>query len=238
MLIIILIVVFMIASFGTFMYLRKALLRWTLGSLSVFLLALSILLMLGNFAWNWGTKEVTTTDIRPIYTAGPTNVAYNILIQSEIGNKSGNYAFVFRDSENGRVKTHFVPDTSDIINAVKKTASAKDSSSLTASVKTVTIKRTFSSDMTKLLFDIGNNDNILIKQHSTVSISSATWLVLDEAQAKQLEAAAPKLEAEQKAELAADPQKALALEQLQKTNPTAFAELQISVIKQALGLKK
>lgn len=258
--IILIIALFTVCTLISFFFIKHVKLRWLCGCLSVLFLTGSVVLLLGNFAWNWGTKEVITTTTRPVYTAGSTNAAYGILVKTEIGKASGNYAFTYRSSKNGKVDTHFVPDTSNIIAADKKSATYQMTSSSMASVKTVTTRRKFSSDLMSLLFKIGGGQNMLIKQKTTVNVPEKTWLVLTDAQAKELTAKGPQLEDAAKAQVAKEqaqvqaaiaaaptPEMKLQIEEEAKSqviaqqeienNPIKYAEQQIALIKKVLNIK-
>ncbi|MFC4652467.1 DUF4811 domain-containing protein [Lactococcus nasutitermitis] len=260
--IILIIALFTVATFICFLYIKKTKLRWTLGVLSMLLLVASILLLVANFSGNWGTKTITTRQTSNIYTAGETNVAYNLLIKQEIGTGSHNYAFVYRTNKNEiKAKAHFVPDTNNISQAVKKRATYQMTSQKQATVVTVKKYRKLSNGLPKFLFNLGNNNQKLLKQTTTVYLPENTWLVLTETQAKELKKKAPELEkaanaqAEQqasqlKAAIAATPtpeakqaleeeaQKKIADEEAIKNNPSAYAKAQITAIRQALNIKK
>jgi hypothetical protein len=258
--IILIIALFTICSLISFFFIKNSKLRWLCGCLSVLLLAGSVLLLVANFAWNWGTKEVITEKTQTIYTAGQTSAPYGVLVASEIGTKSDDYAFTYRSSKNGKVATHFVPDTANVINAVKIKTTYKTSSSLSAKITTKTTRRQFSSGFTKLLFGIGGGQNALVKKKVTVTVPKATWLVLTADQAKELSTKAPQIEAAAQAQIAQEkaklqaalaaaptPEAKLKIEQAAQAqaaaqqaienDPVKNAEQQIAVIKTALGLK-
>lgn len=258
--IIVLIALFTVCVFISFFFVKRALLRWILGCCSVALLLASVLLLCAHFAWNWGTVEVGSQQTVEIYTAGDTKAAYGVLIASQIGTKSDNYAFSYRTEARGKVGTHFVPDTSDIIDAVKVKSTYTTYSGTSASLTTTTIRRQFSSPLTKLLFGIGGEENVLVSQSNVISVPESTWLVLTEAQAKELATKAPQLQAEAEqqakqaqatleAEIAAAPtpeaklqlqqaaQEQAAAQQAIENNPTEYAQQQIAAIKTALGIQ-
>lgn len=230
---------FTVLTFVCFVYIKPPITRWIAGSFAFLLLTGSILMIVFNFTHGFGMKEVTTITEHEIFSAGDLSAPYGLIIKTEVGENSGNFVFVYRNSkdESAKPTPHFQPDTSNIIETTKKTADFKEVAGTKASVKTVTVRRVFSSEWMNLLFGIGGENKELVSEHSTVSIPKDTWLILTQKQAEDLEKEAPELAAEQKAQLLTDPQKAMALEILQKSNPTEFAKMQVTQIKELLGVK-
>lgn len=137
--IILIVALFIILTFISWFFIKPTIIRWIAGILSLILLAGSLLILTGNFAWHWGMKEVKSTQTQPIYTAGQTTAAYNLLIKHQIGTNSGNYVFVYRTSKDQKsASQHFVPNEDKIIESVKKTATYKQNSSIQqAQIKTI-----------------------------------------------------------------------------------------------------
>lgn len=236
--IIILIILFTLLTFFGFMFVKNRAGRLIAGGLSLVLLVLSVFALTFHFNQHWGMKEVVTTSSHQIYTAGDAKSAYGLMIKSEIGKNTGNYALVFRNNENAaKPDTNFVPDEKHIIEAVKKTASYKLVDSDKAKVVTTTTRRQFSSSWMKLLFGVGGEENTLVKESSVVEVPKDTWLVLTEDQVEKLTKEAPEMQKQMEAQLKADPAKALQMAELQKSNPKAYAKLQVDQIKQLLGIK-
>lgn len=236
--IIILIAIFTLLTFFSFMFIKNSLLRWTAGIITFILLALSVLGLTLHISDNWGMKEVTKTTTRQIFTAGEPSAPYGMMIKAEIGQNTGNYVLVFRNKENqAKPDTNFEPDQKHISEAVKKTATYKLVSGDKAQVVTTTTTRVFSSSLIQTLFGIGGEQNELVKQTSVVEVPRDTWLVLTQAQVEKLTKEAPAMQQQMEAELKADPAKAVQLAELQKTNPAEYAKMQVQQIKQLLGIK-
>lgn len=223
--IILIIAFFVITTFVSFFYIRPRGLRLFFGSLSLLLLAGSLVMITANFTHHWGMNEVTTTRAQKIYTAGPTTASYGMLIKHEIGNGSGNYVFVYRSKQDDKApQAHFVPDRKNIIDAVKKTAIYRTSSRVNhAEVRIHTTHYQFSSTWARLLFGIGGGNNELQREIIVVVVPSDTWLVITPNQAKELEQRAPQLEAQQKALLADQVKAQLAQKQAQLETEAAKA---------------
>ena len=238
MLILALIIVFTILTFYGLMFIKNKLASGIIGGVSLIILILSVGMLLFHIKDNWGMKEVTTTSTHQIYTAGDKSAPYGMMIKAEIGKNTGNYVLVYRNSaDSAKPDTNFKPDTKNIIEAVKKSATYKLADVDTAKVTTTTTRRVWSSDLMKKLFDIGSENKELVKQHSVVTVPKDTWLVLTQAQVEKLTKEAPAMQKQMEAQLKADPAKAMQLAELQKTNPTAYAKMQVEQIKALLGIK-
>lgn len=237
MLIILLVIVFMIGTFFGFMFIQNRLVRWLVGGTSFLLLAASVAMLTVHINDNWGMKEVTTATSRRIYTAGDKAAPYGLLIKSEIGKDTHNYVFVYRQNKTAdKAEAHFKPDEKHISEAIKKTATYELVDDNKAMLTTQTTRRVWTSNFYKVLFGIGGEENELVKQHATISVPKNTWLVLTQNQVKKLSQEAPEMKKQMAEQMAANPQKAAQLVALQKSNPTAYAELQVKQIKQLLGI--
>ncbi|MCL2113573.1 DUF4811 domain-containing protein [Lactococcus protaetiae] len=239
MLIFIAIIAFAVLTFYGFMFLKKRTVRWTVGGISILLLAASVGLLTLHIKDNFGMKEVTNVTSHQIYTAGDKNAPYGMMIKAEIGKNTNNYVLIFRNEANQtKPDTNFKPDEKHIVEAVKKTATYKLADIDTAKVTTTTTRRKFSSNFMKMMFSLGGEQNELVKQHSVVSVPRDTWLVLTQEQVEKLTKEAPAMQKQMEAELKANPAKAVQLAELQKTNPQEYAKLQVQQIKQLLGIKE
>lgn len=185
--IILILSIFTILTFYGFMFIKNRFASILVGGISIIILAVSTLGLTLHMTNNWGMKEVTTTTKTPIYTAGETSASFGMLIKSEIGKSSGNYVFVYRQNKDDKnAKPHFVPDQKHIVNAVRKSATYKMVDSSTAQVVSTTTKREFSSNLMKMLFGIGDENNELVKQTNVVEVPKSSWIVLTADQAKEL----------------------------------------------------
>lgn len=238
MLILVLIVIFMIGTFFGFMFIKNTFAHWLVGGLSFLLLATSVGMLTFHIKDHWGMKEVSTSRTHEIYTAGDSSAAYNLMIKAEIGKNTNNYVFVYRNEEDAKKPdTNFTPDEKHISEAVKKSATYKMTDASKATVTTTTTRRVWASDLYKALFSMDDEEGDLVKQRSVVSVPKDTWLVLTQDQVEKLTKEAPAMQAQMAAQLKADPAKAAELAQLQKTNPEAYAKMQVEQIKTLLGIK-
>jgi hypothetical protein len=235
--IILIVALFTVLTFVGFMFIEKKALRYAVGGVSLFLLVLSVLGLTYHLTDYWGMKEVTKTTEKEIYTAGDTSAAYGMVIDQEVGTKSGNYVFIYRDKkDDAKPETHFVPDEKHITDAVKKTAVYKMTSDKTAKVVTETTTRAFSSSLMKTLFGVGGEEGELVKEKTTVYVPEKTWLLLSADQAKELQEKAPQMQEEMQAQMAANPEMAMQMAQMQQTDPEGFAAMQVEQVKKLLGV--
>ncbi|MDR0299930.1 MAG: DUF4811 domain-containing protein [Streptococcaceae bacterium] len=234
--IILLIILFAATTIIGFFYL-KGVLSWLVGIFSLLVLAFSMVGLIYHDNTHWGMKEVTTRTSHEIYTAGDPAQAWGLVIKAEIGTNTGNYVFVYRNGiDDKKPETNFKPDTKHIVEAVLKSANYQLTSDSNAKVVTNTTRYEWSNNLAKWLFGVGGEAGDLVKQRSTVYVPKDTWLLLTAAQVEKLQKELPTLQAQMKAQLAANPAEALQLQELQKNNPTAYAAMQVTQIKKILGI--
>ena len=223
--IILIVAIFTVLTFTGFMFIEKKMLRNLVGGISLALLTLSVAGLAFHLSNYWGMKEVMTVTEKPIYTAGDTSAAYGMLIDQELGTKSGNYIFVYRDEKDDKEPVeHFKPDEDHITDSVKLTADYELTSEGSAKVVTKTTRREFSSGLMKALFGIGGEEGELVKEESRVYVPEKTWLLLTSEQEKELQ--------KQKQE---NPEMAMKMMELQKSNPEEAAAMQVEQIKKVLN---
>ncbi|WP_096818477.1 DUF4811 domain-containing protein [Lactococcus fujiensis] len=240
--IIFLIVLFTLLTYIGLVVLKSLLLRILIGGTSILMLVLSVGLLTLHLDKNWGTKIVTSRQrSTDIYTAGDLSSPFGMIIKAEIGQNTGNYVFIYRTSKTEKkASPQFKPATdsiSQIVTAIKKKATYQVVDLESPEVETITKRREFTDKWSKLLFGIGGEEGQLVQEISTIKIPEKTWLLLTEAQADKLVKSQADLMKQQAAELKADPEKALALEKLKKSNPKAYSELMVSQLKTFLGIK-
>ena len=236
--IILIIVIFTVLTFYGFMFIKNTFVRTLVGGVSVLVLALSVFALTAHLSKNWGMKEVTETSTQQVYTAGDKSAPYGMMIKSEIGQNTGNYVLVFRTSADQKeAKANFVPDQKHIVEAIKKTATYELVSADQAQVVTTTVRREFSSNLMSTLFGLGGERNELVSQKAVVKVPRDTWLVLTQAQVEKLSKEAPAMQKQMEVELKANPEKAMKLAELQKTNPKEYGKMQVEQIKQLLEIK-
>lgn len=161
-------------------------LRYSCGVIaSAALIACTILLSL-NFTSHYGMKKVTTTETHQIYSLAGSKVPAGVLAAKQLGTHSNRYVLVYRDSENGPAKTHFVPNQKKITNAVKKHATYRLTDKKTATVTTKTTRWEWQNAIAKRWLNVGSQAGELVKQTSTVYVPRKTWVVLTPAQMKKM----------------------------------------------------
>ncbi|PCS00896.1 DUF4811 domain-containing protein [Lactococcus fujiensis] len=235
--IIIILAILVLLTFYSFIFIENKTVRWVAGIISFVLLLTTVIGLTYQITDKWAMKEVTSAKTKEIYTAGETNAPYGMMIKAEIGKDTNNYVLVYRNDEKSKKPdSNFVPDQNHIIETLKKTATYKIAAVKTASVTTTTTRRVFKNDFWKLIFGVGGEQNELVKQHSVVTVPKDTWLVLTQDQVKKLTEEAPAMQAKMEAALKADPEKAMQMAALQKSDPVAYAKLQVEQIKQLLGI--
>ncbi|MDR2832897.1 MAG: DUF4811 domain-containing protein [Streptococcaceae bacterium] len=227
------IALFTVLSFVGFMYIDKKVTRNIVGGLSLALLVVSVAGLIYHLSTHWGMKEVTKTTEQQVYTAGDTKAAFGLMIDQEIGTQSGEYVFVYRDKpSDAKPIAHFTPDEKHITDAVKKSATYKMTSDNQAKVVTKTTTYAYSSDLMKMMFGIGDEEGTLVSEKSTVYVPQKTWLLLNTEQAKELESKAADL----KKAAIANPEQTAKMQQLAKTDPEKYAQLQVEQIKKLLNI--
>ncbi|MEY8538263.1 DUF4811 domain-containing protein [Lactococcus muris] len=237
--IIIFIILFALSTFFGFMYINKEVWRAFVGGLSLLLLTISVMLLTLHIKDNWGMEKRTSTETKIIYTAGPLDVGFGMLLKSEIGKATHNYALVYRTDEKDKEPvSHFQPDEKHLVETLKKTADYKRTEDSEAKLVIRTVKWQFKNSFMRLLFGIGNEEGKLVSEHARAYVPKDTWLVLTQEEAKKLQAAAPAMRAKFEAFLKANPIQAREVMELQKSNPEEFAKLQVSQIKEQLGFKE
>ncbi|MHC5374837.1 DUF4811 domain-containing protein [Enterococcus sp. LJL120] len=225
--ILVLLVVFTLMVFGSWLLIKGQTMRRIAGTVSSLLLVATIVLVALHLYNHLGMEKVTTTTENEIYTAGDTASPANLLIVSEIGTASDNYAMVYRDSADAEAsETHFVPDESDIVNAVKLTASYQTADTTEAVAETKTTKWDFSSNFYKTLFSFENQADEIIAEKVTVTVPEKTWVVLTSDQAQQLQDSQSSLTPEEQSAAQANLQAAVqtAVSNYLLENPSASQE--------------
>lgn len=223
-----------LATFGSWMLLSSKALRYGLGLLSLLVLAGSVYLLTDHFVNHTGMTVENRVVTQKIYTAGDSKLPYGVLVYKDLGSKASSKVLVYRaGKEDKDAKAHFIPDTKHATEAVKKTATYQLADVKEAQVKTTTKRYVWKSKTAKLLYGFGGESGELVSQKSVVQVPKKTWLVLSQDQAKKLAGLAKQLQGQ----MAADSAKAQAMQALAKSNPEAYAEMQVSAIKKALKIK-
>ncbi|MDO4634974.1 MAG: DUF4811 domain-containing protein [Streptococcus sp.] len=232
--IVLIIILATVLTFATWMYLSKPLLRYVLGTLSLFVLGSSIYLLTDHFVNHRGMEVKTTVLTKQIYSSGDTSQPFGIMIAKEIGTKSGRYVMIYRDKEGADPTAHFVPNKKKMTETVKKSSSYKLVDTDKASVSIKTKRYVWKNHFYELLFNVGGENNELVSQEVDVLVPKETWMVLSPKEAKSLKSALPKL----KETSAKNPDTAKMMANLIRNNPKEAAKLQIKAIQALLKESK
>lgn len=174
-----------IAVITSWTLISKPVLRTTLGLTFSVLLLLSTSILTLSFSDHYGMKQVTTTETKQIYSATKKSPA-GILIYKQLGTKADRYVLIYSDTNKGKAKVHFKPDTKNVISAVKKDATYQTAEVKQATLKTKTTKWQWKNNTAKTWLNIDNQDNELIRQRNIVTIPKKTWLAISANQAEKL----------------------------------------------------
>ncbi|HEY4399470.1 MAG TPA: DUF4811 domain-containing protein [Lactobacillaceae bacterium] len=197
----------------------------------------SVVGIVANSHDQFGMDKVTTTTKRQIYTAGTKDQGFGMLLYQNIGTDGKSKAYIYRAKADDKDVT-VTPKLSKTMTLEQTLENVKVSSKQVATSGNkayVTTKKTeyvYKADWAKFLFGIANNDHQVIKVVNTYAVP-ANWLALSTDQAATLKSK----QADLKKQAMANPQQAMALAQLQKTNPDKAAALQVQSIKKVLGIK-
>lgn len=235
--IILLIAVFTILAFYGMTFVNRKSVSNVLGIGSMVALTCCIAVLTLHIHSHWGMDEVTVTTHQEIFTAGDPNLPFGLVVTKQIGEDSGNYVLVYRDSPNQEAAAaHFVPDMEQVSEAVKHDATFQTVADETAEVQIETTTLEFSSGFSKLLFGWGGEGGQLLREHAVVKVPENTWLVLTEEQAEKLADQSDALAKKQQEAMAANPNLASQLKELQASDPEGFARLQADQVREFLGI--
>lgn len=174
--ILILLVIGALGFFLSMIYTKRLTSRIILSIISLVILIGSITLMVLNDHNHLGLTEEMTTTTQRIYSATGKQQLPVILYQP-IGTKGDENVYIYKNSENG--KTIHTQANEDTHNKVLKT------SSVTPKLKTVEVRRVYTKNWAKLLFNWSNNNHQLVKRTNTIELP-ASWMTLTTKQMKQL----------------------------------------------------
>ncbi|WP_019785059.1 DUF4811 domain-containing protein [Streptococcus sobrinus] len=227
-----------LATFVNWMLISKASLRYLLGILSMAILGLSVYFLTDHFLNHTGMKVETTTTTQQIYSAGDPSQAYGMIIYKNLGTKTDNKVIIYRNQKDDKKATsHFVPDKKDAIEAVKKSADFELADVKQAQVKTTTKRYVWKSQTAKRLYGFGGENKELVSQKSVVQLPKKTWLALTPDQAKKLSSVAGQMKEQMESQMAANPQQARQIQELAQSDPQAYAQMQVKMIKEILKIK-
>ena len=162
-------------------------LRYTVGLLMSLALISSITILTLNFTDHFGMEKVTTSKTSQIYSAGGDKSPAGILIAKEIGTKSDRYVLIYSDKTSKKATAHFTPNNKNVVNAVKKHATYRQTEGTKASVTIKTTRWKWKNKTYKNWLNVGAQAGELYKQSSTVKVPKKTWLVLTPEQMQKLQ---------------------------------------------------
>ncbi|MDF7637496.1 DUF4811 domain-containing protein [Leuconostocaceae bacterium ESL0958] len=155
-------------TFASWMLLATKWLRITLGTVFGLLFALAIVLLSANMDQHFGMEKKTVTSTEQVYAATPAQSPVQAVAAKKIG--PARYVLVYKDHEQDpAAKAHFVPDSKDVVRAVKVRADYEQTQTSTAQVKTVTETWIYRSNFWKQLFQHQHDDR-LISEHHTLQV--------------------------------------------------------------------
>ena len=160
--VIILLAVFAILTFISWIKIENVPARVTSGLISGGLLLATVLMLVANFNNHFGMEKVTKTETKTIYSAGGSKVPAGMMIAQALGKH--------------------------IVEAVKKTATYKLIDTDKATVTTKTTRWEWQNDFFKLMFGFGGEGHSLYKQQTVVKLPKDTWVVMTPAQSKAVQA--------------------------------------------------
>lgn len=249
--IILIMIVFALATFATWAFVKHTSTRIVLGSVLMVLLALSVVGLTLNFSNHFGMKKVSTTTESKVYSASSASPA-GMLITQRLGTKADNYVLVYSKTADAKKPTTFgVPDKKHISTAVNERTTYRLTDKTTATAKTVTTRWEWKNDFYRIMFGVGGQGGEIAKRVKTVYVPKTTWVVLTAEQAKQMQASQaaaqsnPTVAAAQQAQMKtaveakvaaymqANPQASQS--QIQAATKTATAEVAAQAIKQSLA---
>ncbi|WP_277294542.1 DUF4811 domain-containing protein [Streptococcus hyointestinalis] len=217
-----------ILTFLTWTLIKSPVWRTIWGILSLLAFVGSVYILTDHFINHTGLTVKSEVTRQPIYTAGETSLPYGILIYEPLGTKSDNKVLVYRsDKEAKKASTHFVPNMKKPIQAIKKTSNYTFSDVTKATLVTDTKRYAWHSKLDEILYGFAGEGGSLVSQKSTVELPEKIWLALTAKQAQQLAQIA-----KTQSQSAASPEE----EEMAKSDPQAYAELQVAAIKKMLHL--
>ncbi|WPQ68101.1 DUF4811 domain-containing protein [Weissella paramesenteroides] len=170
------IVILMVLTIVSLLLIKNKRLRYGLGGLFAILLIASVAALSANMSNHFGMEKVTQTKTKAIYSAAPANVPVGMLMAKKI--EQHHYVLVYKDAATDKKATaHFAPDKDDMLNSLKKTASFKKVDIKQAQLTTRTTKWQYSSDFTKWLFKM-KEDNHLVHVKYTAKVP-LNWQVIE-----------------------------------------------------------
>lgn len=225
--IILIMAIFAILAFWANMVMKKPILRYLVTIIMFAGLVVSVTAIVANMHDHYGMKTETTTVKKEIYSAGPAEQTFGVLLYQGVGSDGKENAYIYKASATASRVTVSKPDL--------KTSSRQVSVSGNKAYRIVkTTRYVYKTDLYRLLFGIADNDHQLKNYHIVYQVPD-TWVAMTPEQAKALPAKMTPKSAEEKAAMAMQQQQLAALA---KTDPDKAASLQAQQVKKILNNQK
>lgn len=170
------IAVLVVLAFFSWFFVHGRLVQIIAGTTFSLLAIAAVILLTLNMGQHFGMEKSVTTTSHEVYSVLPNQSAVKAVAVKQIGD--GNYVLVYKDYEKDQQpKKHFVPDTSEVVKAVKSSANYQKADVKTAEVQTKTVKWTYKSDFYRFLFEQKEEDNIVSIKHQL--ILPENWQVIE-----------------------------------------------------------
>lgn len=161
------IAVLVVLAFYSWFFLKKQLAQLLAGTTFSLLAIAAVVLLVLNMGQHFGMEKSVTTTSQEVYSALPAQSPVKAVAVKKIG--EDNYVLVYKSNQNDQqAEKHFVPDSSEVVKAVKRSATYKKADVTTAEVQTKTVKWTYKSDLYRFLFKQKNEDNIVSVKHQLI----------------------------------------------------------------------
>lgn len=170
------IVVLVILTFFSWLLIKNKILRYTLGTITLALLTLSIVALSANMYDHFGMEKVKTINSKEIYSITANEVPIKAMAVKKIS--KDNYVLVFRNTKNDmKPSVHFMPNKDDIVETVKKSATYKVGNYKKATVDTTKISWHYKNDLAKTLFDF-KDESYLVSEVNEVHLPN-NWQIIE-----------------------------------------------------------
>lgn len=211
--ILVLIGLFAVAFFMTFVLVTRKSVRVITATLSFIALILSLTAMIQNDKYHFGMEKVAITTTKKIYPASPKATPIDLLLYQPVGTTGKENVYVYKNSTNTKQTTHTQTDG-------KTTNRVFYSKQNIATLETTTVHYRYTSGWSKLLFGMGDNETVVTRKN-TFMLPMDEWARISVNNAKKLALMANKQTPAQKVAQAAAG-KAYVMQQVQQaiaTNP-------------------
>lgn len=223
--IILIMALFAILAFWTNMTIKKSGMRYAVTLVMFAGLILSVIMIVANMHDHYGMTSVTTTTKKEIYSAGPNEQNFGMLLYQPVGTNGKENAYIYKAATQNKKTTVAKPD-------LNTTTRQVDISGNKAYKVTKTTRFVYKLNGFKVLFGIAGNDGQIKHRQVTYQVPS-TWVALTTEQAKSLPGKLTPKNAAEKT-MAAQQQKQLS--DLEKSNPDQAARLTVNQVKKVLQL--